>query len=217
MAKTHRPWGVYAGPVIFVAGLGVVWGVQGARALKDKVEDWEYRLEQTAEPVAMDNPLPYFPLFIDGAWVGGLDSVVVLRSEVGTVDSVRVVVSMRAGDDGRYDDCIVRFRARDLEPPFFEYALGCATDAEGLVPFGHVSVSGTDVTIPLLVRPGELPCDRFDLRFGACDDTSAEIHVDLAQIRDQVEREVGQVRQEIRRSIEEAQVEVQAAVRESIR
>ncbi len=64
MGARKRPWGVIAGPIIFFVGLGIYWGVQKAEGLKEQVEDWGYRLEHTAEPVAVT--LPYMPLFVDG-------------------------------------------------------------------------------------------------------------------------------------------------------
>jgi hypothetical protein len=208
MGARKRPWGVIAGPIIFFVGLGIYWGVQKAEGLKEQVEDWGYRLEHTAEPVAVT--LPYMPLFVDGEWIGGIDTVMVLRAKVGSVDSLRIAVSVDEDEMEALEGCSLRLRVRSAEPPFFQSALACTSDTEGLVPFGHVNVADAQMTMPVMVELDELPCEhRMDIHVGPCDRLDSGFQDELRAVSDELRREARVLRSQAR--------EMRAAIRESVR
>jgi hypothetical protein len=217
MSVRNRPWGVIAGPIIFFVGLAIYWGVQEAAGLKDAVEDWGYRLEHTAEPVAMT--LPYMPLFVDGEWIGGIDTVVVLRATPGSVDSLRIVASVGDDEDREaLEGCALRLRMRSLEPPFFQHALACTSDTEGLVPFGHMHVEEAAFTAQVLVELDELPCEHhMDIHVGPCDRLDSGFQEDLQAVSDELRREARMLRDQAREMRTQIRERVRAEVRQKVR
>jgi len=208
MSKTKRPWGVIAGPVIFMVGLGVFAGVNKFGSVRDMVEDWGHRLEHSAEPVTMELPI-YVPLFVGGDWVGRLQTVVVKRDEPGAVDSVRLVANVR--DDrhlARLDGCALRLQVPRGDFGQFTRALRCVRDTDGLVAFGNLELPAADLNVPIYVRANELPCNE-SLHMGPCGHIQHELQTEMEQLAE----ELREVAEEFRAEAAEIKTEVRKTIR----
>ncbi|MCZ6917085.1 MAG: hypothetical protein O7I93_09940 [Gemmatimonadetes bacterium] len=212
MSKTKRPWGVIAGPVIFMVGLGIFAGVNKFGSVRDMVEDWGHRLEHSAETVTMELPI-YVPLFVGGDWVGRLETVVVQRDQPGAVDSVRLVVRIR--DDShlaRLDDCALRLHVPRGDFGQFTRALRCVRDTDGLVPFGDLEVAEAGLHVPIYVRVDDLPCNE-SLHMGPCGHIQRELQAEMEQLA----AELRAVAEEFRVEAEQMKGRVRGEVRQRLR
>ncbi len=218
MSRTKRPWGVVAAPFILVFGLAGFWGVQAALGMKETVEDWAYQLEHSSEPVAMVMPnLPLFPpLYVNNQRIGRIEEIVVDRTQPRGIDSLQVVATV--GDEyvGRLRDCTLRLRIASADPGSLKRALRCTRDTEGLVSFGHLQVAGSDLSVPILVRVGDLPCSSDEVQMGPCGIMTEQLRVELHQLRNELRREARQIRVELR-DVHELKTEIREKVRASIR
>ena len=207
MARTKRPWGVWAGPIIFVVGISGFWGVKTALGMKDRVEDWGYQLEHSSEPVAMEMPrVPLIPpLYVNSERVGRIEVVVVDRDRPRAIDSVRVIASVDKEHLHRLEDCSLRLRVSSWDPESLKRALRCTRDTAGLLSFGSLEIAGADMT--------DLPCDQAEVHVGACGEMTHELNQELHDLRKELQREMRRVRVDVR----EAAREVRSAVRATIR
>ncbi len=215
MARTKRPWGVWAGPVIFVVGLAGFWGVKTAMGMKDRVEDWGYQLEHSSEAVAMEMPrVPLIPpLYVNSERIGRIEVVVIDRDRPRAVDSGRVIATVDKEHLHHLENCSLRLRVSSWDPEGLKRALRCTRDTEGLLSFGSLEISGMDMTVPILVRRGDLPCDQSDVHVGACGEMTHELNQELHQLRGELQRELRRFRVEVRDAAREARSAVRATIR----
>lgn len=205
MANAKRPWGVVAGPVLLVVGLGLFWGGRTAVAVKDTVQDWGDRIEHSAAPVRMEMPsMPFFPpLYVNGKRIGRVESVTVLRNRPAAVDSLRVVASTVGEGLAGLGSCpAIRLRFMSSGSTEYSRALRCVTDTEGLVPFGELRFEGGDSSVPILVRIGELPCREGSISMGPCDEVSADVRAELENLQRELRVSVGRMHVEVTRDRE---------------
>lgn len=218
MSRSKRPWGVVAAPFILVFGLAGFWGVQAALGMKDTVEDWAYQLEHSSEPVVMVMPnVPLFPpLFVNNQHIGRIEEIVVERTQPRGIDGLQVVAAVNDEYVDRLHDCALRLRVASADPGSLKRALRCTRDTEGLVSFGQLKVSGSDVSVPILVRVGDLPCTSDEVHMGPCGVMTEQLKVELHQLRDELRHEARQIRVELR-DVRELKTEIREKVRASIR
>jgi hypothetical protein len=215
MARTKRPWGVYAGPIIFAAGLAGFWGVQSAMGMRDRVESWGHEFEHSAHPVVMAMPdVPLIPpLFINNERIGRIETVVIQRDRPAAIDSIRIVASVDRGFIPRLEGCAIRLRVASLDPESLKRALRCTRDTSNLMPFGHLEIQGSNFTVPIMVRSTDLPCNQPDFHLEACERGSTDIEHDLDELRMELQRELQNVRVEVRTGVREARDELRRAIR----
>jgi hypothetical protein len=213
-----RPWGVVAAPFILGLGLAGFWGTNAAMAMKEKVQDWAYQLEHSSEPVTMVMPsVPLVPpLFVNSRHVGRIEKIVVERNHPRSIDSVQILASVDHGFQKQLTDCSLRLRVMSADPGSLKRALRCTADTDGLVPFGHLEVAGTDLTVPILVRLGDLPCDHEEIQVGPCGSLSSDLHADLHQLSEELRNNGQQIRIELR-DVEALKQEIRERVKASIR
>jgi hypothetical protein len=215
MSRRKRPWGVIAGPILFFGGLAVFLGVQKAGSIKDLVEHWGHELEHSSEPVVMDLPV-YVPLFVGGDWLGRLETVVVQRDRPGTVDGVRLIAHI---DDKEHlaslENCALRLQVRDDNIGELKRALRCVKDTENLVSFGDLRVRNADMTVPVVVRLEDLPCDEMGRHVGPCQQFQHQLQVQMRGLADELSVSVRELQREARRIQQRVQVEVREKVREA--
>lgn len=215
MSRTKRPWGVYAGPVIFVVGLGVFWGAQSAMGMRDRVETWGHEFEHSANPVVMAMPnVPLIPpLFVNNERIGRIETVVIQRDRPAAIDSIRIVASVEDGVVPRLEGCAIRLRVASLDPESLKRALRCTRDTSGLLPFGRLEVVGSDFTVPIMIRASDLPCKQADWHLDACEQGASNIEHDLDRLRMELQRELRDVRVEVRSGVREMRSELRNAIR----
>lgn len=222
MGREKRPWGIVAGPVVFVLGLGAFWGAKSALAVKDQVQDWGYQFEHSSAPLHMEMPdIPLVPpLYVNGDRIGRIETIVVQRTRPSSIDSLTIIATVDSHFMGELSDCALRLRLRDLDEHTLTEALHCTRDTDNLQAFGHLEVEGSDHAVPILVREGDLPCDERGIQVGPCGAISGAKQAELqAELRD-LERELEQQNQEItiqlKQSSGEVRVELERA-REELR
>ena len=193
MSGTKRPWGVIAGPIIFVGGLAVLMGVRQAETIKGTVEGWGQQFEHSAEPVVMDLPL-YVPLFVGGDWIGRLETVVVQRDRPGAVDSLQLLVHI--SEPGLLEDCALRIRVSGGSLRQLKRALRCVSDTEGLVSFGNLAFADGGVDVPLFVHLNDLPCDARGVHVGPCENLGGDIEAEMRALAEELRKNAGEFREE---------------------
>lgn len=157
MSGSRRPWGVIAGPIIFLGGLMIFLGVQKVRVVKEIVQDWGHELQHSAAPVVMDLPV-YVPLFVGGDWLGRLETIVVDRTRPGAVDSLQLFANISDKEDlAVLEKCSIRIRPPRGDVSEFKRALRCVKDTEGMLAFGHLDVNEAVLRVPLFVLADDLP------------------------------------------------------------
>src|SRR5437016_2337973 len=98
-------------PVIVVLGLSAAFLGRRGVALGNDIRRWADSLDHGSGPVRIVVPLP---IYLSGTKVGSLDTVVVQRHAIHTVDSLRVVV--KAVQEARMAElsaCAVRVETLD--------------------------------------------------------------------------------------------------------
>lgn len=207
MSTTRRVIILFGAPLILVAGLGIFWGVEKGSALVRLVEGWARQLEQSPQPVAMAvGGLPVIShMHVDGALIGRLDSVVVLREQPGAVDSLRLVVDLDASvHAAHYADCRFLLDPSALEGSWplegIKHVVQCGTDTVGFARFGTIVFSGSGTETALYLEETKLPCDRLsDPNLPGCDD----IRVKMRRLKEEI-------RKEIRRGTRGGSIHIQA-------
>jgi len=227
MARARRPWGVVAGPITLGVGMVVFWGSQSALAMKERVIDWSYQLEHSGQPVSMQMPdLPLVPpLFINSDNLGRIDLVVVQRNRPGSVDSLTIVANVPARFHNRLENCDLRLRVTSFDWHGYTHALRCTSGVDGLLAFGHLRVKDSNIEVPIMVRPEDLPCDH-NLVHGntACGKTTERLRRELRlmqrelaeearRMESEIRVEAEQIRRETRQIREDVRRDVRAAVR----
>jgi hypothetical protein len=99
------------------------------------------------------------------------------------------------------------------DPEGLKRALRCTRDTEGLLSFGSLEIAGADMTVPILVRLGDLPCDQSDMHVGPCGEMTHELNQELHQLRADLQREMRRVRIDVRNAAREARSAVRATIR----
>ncbi len=127
----------------------------------------------------------------------------VLRAKVGSIDSLRIAVSVDEDEMEALEGCLLRLRVRSAEPPFFQSALACTSNTEGLVPFGHVNVADAQMTMPVMVELDELPCEhRMDIHGDELRREARVLRSQAREMRAAIRESVrAEVRQKVRRPI----------------
>jgi hypothetical protein len=180
-------------PLILVVGLGGIWVYRQGSDLIHQIENWGDQLEHSSEPVELN--VAGFPIistmYIDGTKVGKLDRVVVMRQAPGDVDSLRLVVSVEdAANMKHMKECNLQMDPNALEDTFplegWKHIMHCASDTDGLVPFGTVVFEGGDHELTLLMDQHDLPCRHMSK---SCDDMT-ELRTDVRRLRDEIRTEV---------------------------
>jgi len=217
MSRRKRPWGVIAGPIIFFGGLAVFLGVQKAGSIKALVERWGYELEHSPEPVVMDLPV-YVPLFVGGDWLGRLETVVVQRDRPGAVDSVRLVAHI---DDQEHlaslRNCALRLQVRDESVRELKRALRCVKDTQGMVSFGDLRVRDANMTVPVVVRVEDLPCEEMGAHVGPCQQFQRQLQTQMRGLADELRVSARELQREARRVQSTVRVQLRDKVREASR
>ncbi len=192
---------------MLVAGLGIYWGVEKGSALVQLVEGWARELEHSPQPVAMEvGNLPVIShMHVDGARIGRLDSVVVLRDQPGAVDSLRLVVSLDPSVYvDQYADCQFLLDPTALEGSWplegIKHVVHCGGDTSGFARFGTVVFDGGGLELALYLEESNLPCDRMsNPDLAACND----IRFKMRRLKEEIRREIrsqtrdGRVRVEV--------------------
>ncbi len=194
MSTTRKVIILFGAPLVLVAGLGIFWGVDKGSALVGQVEGWTRELERSPQDVAMAvGGLPVIShMHVDGARIGRLDSVVVLRERPGALDSLRLVVALDASAHAdRYADCRFLLDPSALEGSWplegIKHVVHCGIDTAGFARFGTVVFSGTGVETALYLEESKLPCDRMtDPNLPACDD----IRVKMRRLKEEIRKEI---------------------------
>ena len=189
MSRFRRLLVAIGAPLVVVIGLGAVWGVRNASALKAQIEAWADSLEHSPNPVTME--LSFLPVYVDGDRVGKLNAIVIQRHEPATIDSVRIEIGMSDDLHGsRFEDCAIQFDpdAFDRDGPMgFKHALSCVADTEDLVEFGSVVLSGLGQELTLFLESHDLPCEHMaEGEEGAC----RKITKDIERLREEIRNEV---------------------------
>lgn len=203
--RTKRLFTMIAAPAVVIVGLGIVWGYRNGLAFKQQIEAWADSLEHGSSPVEMH--LPFVPVYLDGAKLGGLQSVVVQRAVPGAVDSLRIVVAnARSGAREALQACHVRFdpNAFDRDGPMgLKHALTCAGDTNGLVRFGSVALGADATSLPLYLASEDVPCSHLSSPDAAqaCTDVRQEVRRIRDQVRQEIRLQMHSVRQEVRASV----------------
>lgn len=217
MSRRKRPWGVYAGPILFFGGLAVFLGVQKAGSIKDLVEHWGYELEHSSEPVVMDLPV-YVPLFVGGDWLGRLETVVVQRDRPGTVDGVHLIAHIDEKEHlASLEGCALRLQVRDDNIRELKRALRCVKDTKDLIPFGDLWVRDANLTFPVVVRLEDLPCDEMGRHVGPCEQFQHQLQIQMRGLADELSVSFRELQREARRIQSRVQMEVREKVREAAR
>ena len=188
MSKFRRLMVAIGAPVVVLVGLGGIWGVRNASALKAQIEAWADSLEHSPNPVTME--LSFLPAYVDGARVGKLNAVVIQRHQPATVDSVRIEIAT-SGDahQSDFENCAIHFDpdAFDHDGPMgFKHALTCVDDTAELVRFGSVILAGLDQELALFLDSNDLPCEHMDGEASAC----LEVDEEIRRLRDEIRNEV---------------------------
>jgi hypothetical protein len=211
MSKYKRPFGVIAGPLVVVLAVAGYWGVQSAMSMKTQVEGWAYEFEHTSSPVMMEMPdIPMIPpLFVNGDRIGRVETVVLMRDEAASLDSVAVVASVEGHFLEALEGCALRLRVRSFDLEDYSSALRCTRNVENLMPFGHLTIEGTDITVPIMIR-------RSELENNISIELSRELETlqhSLESERHQMEMEMGEAARELKHELEQVRVEVRRAVK----
>ncbi len=213
MSRQKRPWGVIAGPIIFFGGLTIFLGVQKAQGIKDQVENWGYQLEHSAQPVVMELPV-YVPLLVGGNWLGQLETIVVQRDRPGGVDSLRLVARISDDQDlKRLDGCTLRLQISSGSMEAFTEALRCVSDTKDLVSFGHLNVENSNIQVPVLVQPDDLPCNDSRIHLGPCEQFHRNLQVEMRDLAKELQGSARELRIEARRISDAVRVELREKVR----
>jgi hypothetical protein len=186
-------------PLVLLGGIGIFLGVEKGSAMVEQVEGWARELEHSADPVAMAvGAVPVIShMHVDGARIGTLESVVVLRDQPGAVDSVRLVVSLDPSVSmERYADCefLVDPDALDGSWPLegIKHVVHCGSDTAGFARFGTIVFAGSEAEAALYLEEDHLPCEHMSNPDAeVCDD----IRFKMRRLRDEIRTEI---RKEVR-------------------
>lgn len=219
MRREKRPWGIIAGPVVLVLGLGVFWGAKSAVAVKNQVQDWGYQFEHSSEPVHMDMPdIPLIPpLYVNGDRIGRIEAIVVQRTRPSSIDSLTIIASVDGQHRSELEDCSLRLRIRTLDDRGLTRALRCTRDTDNLLPFGHLDVEGVGHAVPILVRAGDLPCDERDVHVGPCDRVSEDMQAELRQLEQELADQSQEFQIQLNGSSDQVRVELRQAREELLK
>jgi len=188
-------------PLILVVGVASAIGIRKGSELINQIEMWGDSLEHSSGPVELRvGSVPIISnLYVDGDRVGKYNSIVVLRTEPGGVDSLRIVVSVpNSGHLAHLSECNLQADPEALEGDFTEglkHVMHCVSEVDGLVPFGSVVFDGTERTTTLLVEPDLVPCGSNS--HGDCLDRQ-ELRRDMERLRDDIRRDVRKATRRIR-------------------
>jgi hypothetical protein len=190
MSTFRRVFVSIGAPLVVIAGLGILWGVRNASALKTQIEAWADSLEHSPNAVEMKG-LTFIPVYVEGNRVGKLDAVVIQRHEPGTVDSINIAVAGTGADLARYEDCHLQLDpdAFDEKGPLgIKNALQCVQDTSEMVRFGTVDFEDLNRKFALFMNDSDLPCEHM----------SQDSGVDCTQLREEIHRLRDEIRQEVR-------------------
>jgi hypothetical protein len=210
-------------PVIVVLGLTAAFWGRRAAAFGSSVRHWADSLDHGSGPVRIVVPLP---VYVSGARVGNLDTIVVERHAMHTVDSLRVVVkSVQLAKLAELSSCAVRVQSlNQFDPGEYPRALSCATDTAGLTRFGTVSFApGHDVVLYMdasdvaCLRPevADVPAPAKGVKAVTIPAHSCGRHVNVNGA--EIQRMVRQAQLEARRAGTEARVQARDVTREEVR
>jgi len=156
------------------------------------------------------------PLYVNGDRIGRIETIVVQRTRPSSVDSLRIVASVDRHHLDELEGCNLRLRVRTLDEHGFTRALRCTRDTENLHAFGHLEVEGSNVSFPILVRVGDLPCDEDGLHVGPCGVITQDLRTELQQLERELAEQTDRIRIELEDGTADMQEELQKA-REELR
>ena len=164
MRPVRRLFVSIGAPLILMLGVGVAWGVRKGSTVVREIERWSESLEHTADPVELR--VSGFPIistmYLDGAKIGKLDRIVMLRERVGDVDSVQVIAHVDDRHLARVSQCNFAFNPEAMQDVFptegWKRVLQCESDVSHLTPFGTVLFEGSDLSAPLYVERSSADC-----------------------------------------------------------
>ncbi len=137
---------VFGALLIFAVGMAVWLGVR-------KGVDTVRIVIDTAEPITI--PIKVVDFRVDGASLGRLQTVRILRSAPKAIESVEVTVRLdSAASAERLRDCTLRIddlEQLDERTTFVCVSADAPAAAGEFEAFGQVLVEGTDIIIPLLL------------------------------------------------------------------
>lgn len=141
---------------IFVVGMVIRAGVY---TVKDKVQI----NFNSSDPISL--PLAFVPFKLDGAKLGKVDRVTLLRSDPKHIESVRILVQLADSLNlARLRNCLVAIDDLDrLNEKTTFRCQGPDTAKSGLVRFGILRVQGSQDSFPLLL-PAKTVADLRDIR-----------------------------------------------------
>lgn len=210
MSATRRILIALGAPLVVIAGLSLVRGVQSASHLKAQIEEWIDAFEHSPDAVTMN--LSFVPAYVDGDKVGMLRTVVIQRQKAGEVDAVDLVIEVGDRGIGELAACSFQLDPDAFEhsgPWGFKHALECIDDTEGLVPFGSVSISDADFRVTLYLHPSDVPCSsaRSDLS-AVCSD---RIRNNMHRLREEIRADIREALRDVEIEIDNARIEVRRA------
>lgn len=178
---------------VFAIGLLLVVGLRRGVGAKHQIGRWADSLEHGSSSVALSLPMSIVPFYVDGAKVGKLDTVVVLRHEAKTIDGLRLVANLDEGGDGKqFSSCA--FAIESLDQFDLKQSMACTDDTSGMVPFGQVVFRGQNGGMrPLFVHEHDIdhlpwryhahdPDWQFDLDVPGVEIEMGDINIDLGDM-----------------------------------
>ncbi len=214
MTGSKRVFALIGAPLVLMAGIAAIVGVQNAKAVKHRIEAWADSLDHSASPVVLD--VPFAPMYIDGDRIGRLRRVVVQREAPGAIDSLAVAIDLRDGVLRQLQDCAFRLDPDAVDrhgPAGLAQLVHCINDTTGLVRFGSVTMDD-EFTSGLYLEPHDMPCGNLERAECAAlrtrldrlrDEIRDEIRIEVRNARDEVQR----AREEMQRAREEIRQQVQ--------
>ena len=129
-----------------------------------------------------------------------------------------VVASVRGDFLDNLEGCALRLRVGSFDLDDYPRALRCTRNIENLMPFGHLTIEGTDISVPIMMRRSDLNSD-----------ISIELSRELETLQHNLEREqhrieldfgdmemeLGEAARELKSELEQVRVQVRRAVKES--
>ena len=130
-------------------------------------------------------------MHVDGAKIGHLQTVMVLRDQPGAVDSVRLLVSSAPALADRPLDCPLLFDPDAMDETWplegIKHVVTCGADTAGYVRFGSVVLSDLGQTLALYVEEDDLPCERMSNPNPAtCDDIRTKMRRLRKELREEI-------------------------------
>ncbi len=193
MTATQKMVILVGAPLVLLGGIAVNAGVQKGSAVADLITGWMHELEHSPEPVVMHvGSLPVISqMHVDGAKIGHLQTVMVLRDRPGAVDSLRLLVSSAPALADVPLDCPLLFDPDAMDETWpldgIKHVVTCGADTAGYVRFGSVVLSDLGQTLALYLEEDDLPCDHMsDPDPTMCDDIRTKMRRLRKELREEI-------------------------------